>query len=129
MRIGQLARKSGTSVDTIRWYEKIGLIRPADIQRTANNYRQYPPAIVERLRLIKQSKALGFSLQEVGQLLELTDQARLGCDTVGPMVDEKLILIEAKIRELMDFKRRLQQLREECQGDCRVEMERQANLE
>ena len=124
MRIGELAQQSGLSVDTLRWYEKIGLIHKSDIHRGANNYRDYAPTILERLQLIRQSKALGFSLQEVGQLLELTDQATLGCDTVGPMVDQKLVLIEAKIQELMDFKQKLEQLRDRCEGDCKAEMMR-----
>jgi DNA-binding transcriptional MerR regulator len=73
MLIGELSRKSGLSRDTIRFYEKLGLIRLGRRQRRANNYKEYPPEVLRRLLSINQLKEFGFTLAEIAEILDLLE--------------------------------------------------------
>lgn len=120
MRIGELADTAGVSVETIRYYERRGLLeRP---ERTATGYRQYGPHDVERLGLLLRAKDLGFTLGEIGELLGDGDGKVGGsADHVAAAVRSKLDAVEAQIDELLATRCRLRQLVDECDhGDGSV---------
>lgn len=111
---GRLAREAGVHGETIRFYEKRGLLRePA---RSAMGYREYPPEVVQRVRFIKRAQELGFTLTEVQELLDLRANRRGGSGAVKAMAREKLTLIERKIRDLERMKTALGGLVEACDG-------------
>ncbi len=118
MLINEVAYQTGFSRDTIRWYEKIGLIHLEKNARTANNYRNYDIAIVERLLLIKQMKSFGFSLDEIKDLLGLIGLDDLNCENVEPIIDPKIKAIEERIDELKQLKSKLVIAKEKCSGNC-----------
>lgn len=104
MRIGELAQRTGVSPDTIRFYEKFGLLDAALYQRHANNYRIYTEAAVERLLLIKQAKRFGFTLAELRQLGHLWQTDRLSGHDKMEILATKLQQIEQHMRELEQLK-------------------------
>ncbi|MBC8044663.1 MAG: MerR family transcriptional regulator [Rhizobacter sp.] len=107
MRIGELATKTGLSADTIRFYEKIGVIRAADCMRQKNNYRDYSEALVERLLLVKQAKSLGFTLQEISELTEAWEKNELSPAEKLSAIDLKLRQVNEKISELQQVEKYL----------------------
>lgn len=122
MLIGELSRNSGLSRDTIRWYEKIGLISRDTSKRDTNNYRVYGQDALDQLVLIKQSKSFGFSLKEIKNMLELVAAENLNCETVTPIIDSNLKSIDEKISQLQSIRMRLVEMKEKCTGDCRDQM-------
>ncbi|WP_294114017.1 MerR family transcriptional regulator [Shimia sp.] len=100
MRIGALAEASGVSRDTLRYYEKQGLIH-AD--RWPNGYRDYPEGMVEMVRLIRQGQALGFSLKEIGALVQGLGGG-LSQAEVETLLRGKLAEIDARMQELSDLR-------------------------
>lgn len=118
MNIGTAAGRSGLPAKTIRYYEEIGLIRPA---RAGNGYRDYSAADVHRLRFVQRARSLGFSVEECRQLLSLYgDTARESAD-VKALARAKLVEIERKIAELEGLRAVLGHLVENCHGDHRPE--------
>lgn len=92
------ARACGLSTDTLRHYEKLGLLAvPA---RTANGYRQYPPRAIERVRVIQRALAVGFSLKELASVLHQRDRGAPPCRRVRALVGERLEALEERLREL-----------------------------
>src|SRR5579871_2742600 len=88
MRSGELARLSGVSTDTLRHYESLGLLPvPA---RTRGNYRDYPPQSIARVRLIRNALSMGFSLQELGGIIQSRDQGEAPCREVRRLAGEKI---------------------------------------
>ncbi|RAU22454.1 Cu(I)-responsive transcriptional regulator [Paramagnetospirillum kuznetsovii] len=115
MNIGEAARRSGVSAKTIRYYEGIGLIPAAG--RTASGYRAYSANEVETLRFIQRARSLGFSVDEVGTLLELwRDRSRASAD-VKAVALKHVTAIETKIAELESIRRTLLDLTNRCCGD------------
>jgi Hg(II)-responsive transcriptional regulator len=112
LTIGSLSKQSGVNVETIRFYERSGLL-PAP-QRTPSGYRSYRAEDVRRLRFIRRGRELGFSLEEIHQLLELAAQPQQPCASADLMVRQHLDAIEARIRDLQNLR---QELRKLC--DCR----------
>lgn len=100
--IGQLAKAAGVKTDTVRFYERAGLLPPAS--RTANGYRIYDEAAQNRIRFIKRAQALGFSLEEIRRILTLRGRGRETCECVVRMAEASLAEIEAKLRELQTFR-------------------------
>lgn len=98
MRIGEVAERSGVSIDTIRFYEKKGLLDPA--QRSPNGYRAYTKDAVERLALIRHAQAAGFTLTEISKLFALWDRDALDKHQIIRRLEEKQAQIAAKIAEL-----------------------------
>lgn len=97
-RAGQLAKLAGVSTDTLRHYERNGVLPlPA---RSANDYRVYPPEALERVRLIRRALAIGFTLEELRPILEVRDRGGAPCRNVRALADTKLEALEAHIREL-----------------------------
>lgn len=105
MLIGQLARLAGVGVDTVRFYERSGLLPQA--QRTAAGYRVYPARVVDRLRFIRKAQALGFSLDEIKRILALRGQGAETCRCVIAIAEATLSGTEEKLRELQKFRDRL----------------------
>ncbi len=108
MRIGELSRQSDLPVKTLRYYEELGLIKSE--KRTEGGFRQFSPDCLPRLSFIKQAKALGLSLQEIHQILEIHDQGDMPCQQVRHTLQEKITDIEQRIQELTQLKGHLQDL-------------------
>ena len=123
MTIGDLAKATSTKVVTIRYYEKIGLL-PAPA-RTAGNYRAYAPRHLRQLRFIRRCRALGFTLDEVRQLLHLSSQEGKSCAEVDRIAAVHLADTEDKIADLERLAARLRHILGRCQAggviaDCRI---------
>jgi DNA-binding transcriptional MerR regulator len=98
MQIGEVARRTSLTVDAIRFYEKSKLLPKAD--RSAGRFRLYTQGTVERLHFIQQMQGLGFSLREVGELIQLREQKVNACESVKELVRAKLTDVRAKMQEL-----------------------------
>lgn len=100
MLIGELSKKSGFSQDTIRYYEKIGLVKLAGSTRLANNYKQNSEAVLSRLQTIEELKVLGFTLKEIKEMLALREDGLLDCQTNTNDVLLKIQAIDEQIEKL-----------------------------
>ena len=108
LTIGALARDSGVNLETIRFYERSGLL-PAP-QRSPSGYRHYQQQDVRRLRFIRRGRELGFSLEEIRSLLELAAHPESPCESADQMVREHLDAIETRIRDLQNMRAELSKL-------------------
>jgi MerR family mercuric resistance operon transcriptional regulator len=111
--IGQLAQRAGVGVETIRFYEREGLI--AEPPRRSSGYRDYPPDAVMRIVFIRRAKELGFSLKEINELLELRVRPRRNCAHVKRNADAKIADIDTKMAGLRRMRRALQELTKACE--------------
>lgn len=122
LTIGKLAEATGAKVETIRWYEKVGLIAPP--ARTGGNYRAYSPDDLARLSFIRRARDLGFSLDQVRALLDLAVQRERDCTTVDGIASEHLAEVDRKLADLAALRRELARLVSTCDGgmvaDCRI---------
>jgi len=108
LRTGEVARRAGVSPDTIRLYERRGLLaRP---RRTEGGYRQYPAAAVERVRLVRRALALGFTLEELRVVLAARDSGQAPCRVVRTLAAEKLESVEARIDFLVALRDRIRRV-------------------
>ena len=114
--IGQVAKQSNVSVETIRYYEKEGLIE--EPERKESGYRQYKGEAIARLSFILQAKELGFSLKEIGELLSIKSDAK--CSAVKQLAQEKLGDIESKIKMLQRMRKSLKKLINVCPGQAPI---------
>lgn len=117
MNIGEAARASGVSAKMVRYYEEIGLIPKA--RRTLSGYRTYSANDVHSLRFIKQARNLGFSIEQIEQLLALWQDRRRPSRKVKELAHAHIDELEARIREMRDMKRTLETLVKQCHGDDR----------
>ncbi|MBI6851986.1 Cu(I)-responsive transcriptional regulator [Pseudomonas lijiangensis] len=117
MNIGQAASKSGLSAKMIRYYESIGLLRPAS--RSDSGYRLYSAEDLHTLAFIKRSRDLGFSLEEVGRLLTLWQDRQRASSDVKALAHKHIDDLNQKIEELASLRDTLQELVEHCHGDDR----------
>jgi len=113
LTIGKLAKQADVGIDTIRFYERRGLLPQP--QRTASGYRLYSDATVERLQFIRRAKSLGFSLEEITALLKLQDKGGPKA-RVKALTTRKLEQIETKIDDLTKMRDVLRELNQECSG-------------
>jgi DNA-binding transcriptional MerR regulator len=104
-RIGEVARAAGLSVQTLRYYERLGLLPPP--RRSGNGYRLYPADTLKRLRLIRQAQALGFRLDEIKEILRMKYAGESPCGCVREMLARKLAEVERQIADLGRFRREL----------------------
>lgn len=123
MGIGELAAATETKVVTIRYYEKIGLLPPP--ARSASNYRSYSADDLGRLRFIRRCRNLGFTLDQIRELLRLSSKAQHKCSDVDRIAAAHLSGIEDKIKDLQALARNLRGIAARCKGggriaDCRV---------
>lgn len=114
LRIGELAEATGTPVETIRFYEREGLLPPP--RRSDNNYRSYDVTHAGRLAFIRQCRNLDMTLDEVRTLLRLRDAAPADCGEVDAVLDEHIGHVAERIRELRALQRDLRRLRSRCQA-------------
>lgn len=121
--IGELAKATGVKVVTIRYYEQIDLLPPS--ARTAGNYRTYGANHLRRLRFIRRCRDLGFSLQQVRDLLRLSSENRPSCSEVCLVAEEHLQEVEQKIADLKRLATELRRIHSSCGGtapmtECRI---------
>jgi len=120
--IGVLAQRAGAKIQTIRYYEQIGLL--PEPPRTYGGQRRYEQDSVKRLSFIRHARALGFSLDQIRALLELSDNPQSDCTGADSIAREHLIAVKAKINALNSLKRELIRMVEHCDGTdaahCRV---------
>ena len=123
LTIGALAAAAGVGVETVRFYERRGLLpRPP---RTPSGYRQYSPAAVGRLRFIRRGQGLGFTLEEIGELLELRVDEVAACGAVEAGARAKMLRVEEKMAELQRIRDALGRLVAACErreptGECPI---------
>jgi MerR family transcriptional regulator, copper efflux regulator len=117
MNIGTVADKSGVPPKTIRYYETIGLIRPAD--RRANGYRSYSAADMRTLNFIKRARSLGFSVEEVRDLLDLWHDRTRTSARVKALATRHIEALDRKIKELEAMRGAVADLVRRCHGDAR----------
>ncbi|WP_058088968.1 Cd(II)/Pb(II)-responsive transcriptional regulator [Aquabacterium parvum] len=123
MKIGELAERAGVQVETIRFYEREGLLQAA--ARSAGNYRIYESLHVQRLAFIRHCRSLDMTLDEVRVLLRLTDSPDKSCAEVNQILDAHIGQVSQRIKELRLLELELKQLRSQCrQGtdakDCAI---------
>jgi DNA-binding transcriptional MerR regulator len=106
LKIGEVSKRSGVGVEALRFYEKSGLLdRPS---RTYSGYRVYGAEVLERLAFIKQAQALGFSLDEIGRIVEDARRGESPCDEVREIVRRRLSELDERLRELHRYRDELQ---------------------
>jgi Cu(I)-responsive transcriptional regulator len=122
MNIGDLARAADTKAETIRYYERIGLLPPPP--RTAGNYRDYSAADVSRLAFTRRGRDLGFSIEQIRALLALAEHKEQSCEAVGAIAHEHLAEVKRKLAELSALRRALESLIGQCRhgtvAECRI---------
>jgi MerR family mercuric resistance operon transcriptional regulator len=118
MKIGEAASASGCHLETIRYYERMGLLPRTN--RLTNGYRDYGTSDVERLRFIVRGRDLGFSLDEIRRLLQLSASAELSCGEVDQLARHQLAAVRKRIRDLRRMARELQHTIDSCaRQSCR----------
>lgn len=120
--IGDMGRATGTKIETIRYYERIGILpKPA---RSTNNYRDYGQAELGRLSFVRRARDLGFSLDQVRALLRLSDNRSCDCAGIDRIAQEHLQEVDRKIADLSALRRELRAVIESCDGgtvaNCRI---------
>lgn len=119
MRIGELAKVTKCTVETIRHYEREGLL--PEPSRSTANYREYSPKHVERLRFIRNCRALDMAQDEIRALLKMLDRPASDCTSVNQLIEEHMEHVEVRICELLDLRQQLGDLRRRCQETASVD--------
>jgi len=114
MLIGQLVKETQLSKDTIRFYEKHGLISVNRNERRINNYKEYSKEVLSKLLTIKRLKSFGFTLNEIADLLKMIKEQQASCKNVSDKINTKIELIDKKIYELIAIKTLLQNGIKKC---------------
>lgn len=123
MRIGELGQATGVDIETIRYYEKIGLLTLPE--RQPNGYRAYGNLQLERLAFIRHCRALDMSLADVKQLLDFVENPDSDCNDVNRLIDEQRARVRARLKSLRALDRQLTALRSRCDAghstsDCGI---------
>ena len=122
MNIGELARAADTKAETIRYYERIGLLPPPP--RTGGNYRDYSAAHVSRLSFTRRARDLGFSIEQIRALLDVADQKEQSCEAVDVIAREHLADVKRKLADLTALRRELETVIGQCGhgtvAECRI---------
>ena len=120
--IGKLAEIASTKVQTIRYYEEIGLIQP--FSRTEGGHRLYGPEDASRLKFIRHSRELGFGIEEIRGLLDLSDHPETSCSAADAIARAQLEQVEIRLEKLKTLRKELRRMVEECGhgrvSQCRV---------
>jgi Cd(II)/Pb(II)-responsive transcriptional regulator len=112
MKIGELGLKTGVDVETIRYYEKVGILpKPA---RTEANYRHYNDQHADRLRFVRHCRSLDMTLDEIRVLLQFRDAPDSNCGEVNQLLDEHIGHVSARIASLTELEKELRKLRRQC---------------
>lgn len=115
LRRGELAKRTGCNLETVRYYEKIGLL--PEPPRDANGYRTYDGTCARRLHFILRGRELGFGIEEIRSLLELVDAGSQTCAEVKARTERHLATVHAKIADLQRIERVLTHTAAQCSGD------------
>lgn len=122
LTIGDLSKATATKVETIRYYERIGLLAAPD--RTSGNYRAYKKSDLDRLSFIRRARDLGFGLEQVRELLGLSDQKQRSCEAVDVIARDHLADVDRKLADLKALRRELDSIIRHCGrgtiGECRI---------
>ena len=123
LSIGGLAKAAGVKVVTVRYYEKVNLM--PEPSRTEGNYRAYKREHLQRLRFIRRCRDLGFTLDQVREIMQLSVQAERGCSGIGQLTAKHLADIERKIADLKSLAAELRRINRRCPGNrtianCRI---------
>lgn len=122
MRIGQIAERSGVHAETVRYYERIGLVGAP--RRTGAGYRDYDGEHLKRLTMIRHSRELGFSIAEIRILLRLANRRGGSCEPVKALAQRQSVIVKEKIVTLRRLSRELDRLVRICSGEnlnrCRI---------
>ncbi|MBX3332107.1 MAG: heavy metal-responsive transcriptional regulator, partial [Nitrospira sp.] len=114
LKIGQLAKQVGVNIETIRYYERLNLLGPTS--RLPSGYRLYNRDSQRRLRFIKNAQALGFTLHEIEELLDLQVSSTARCGDIQRKAEAKLKHVEAKVRDLQSLEAALRRLIRTCRA-------------
>ncbi|AIJ46456.1 MerR family transcriptional regulator [Comamonas testosteroni TK102] len=120
MRIGELETRSGASRHTLRYYEQIGLISP---MRQSNNYRAYTAQTLQDLDFIQRAQSMGFSLAEIGQILDAQRNQTMDCAEGAKLIEKKMAEIRQKIADLKDIYRYLGEERANLEASAARQLE------
>lgn len=122
LKIGELAKATDTKVETVRYYERIGLLPQAE--RTSGNYRSYTPAHLDHLNFIRHARRLGFDIADIRSLLDLADQPERDCADADRIASGHLRAVEDKIARLVLLREELNRMIGQCRGgsvgNCRI---------
>lgn len=118
LTIGQLARRASVHIETVRFYERRALLEAPP--RTAAGHRVYAPGTVRRIRFIKQAQQLGFTLDEIRELLALARDSHAGCGAAQARAGEAIVRLDAKIAELTRMRDALSELAGQCRDAGQV---------
>jgi Cd(II)/Pb(II)-responsive transcriptional regulator len=123
MQIGELAKRSGCQAETVRYYEREGLLPQPE--RTTGNYRVYDEGHLERLRFIRNCRAVGITLEDVRRLLFFRDRPELACLEINELLDTHLARLDEQVEDLIRLRAYLRELRACCDtprtaGDCGI---------
>jgi DNA-binding transcriptional MerR regulator len=117
MKIGEVAGRAGVSVDTVRFYERVGVLPPP--ARTTSNYRDYRPETVERIQLTRELQAVGLTLSEVVDALAAHDTGDATCESERWRLQVALDRVDAKLAELQALRARIVEVQDACaRGHC-----------
>ena len=114
MKIGEVARQAGVTVDTVRFYERVGVL--AAPARTESGYRDYEPRTVERIRFTRELQAIGFTLVDAVDALAAHDAGGATCESERWRLDAALARVDAKLAELNELRQRIVETQDACAG-------------
>ena len=109
LKIGEVSKQTDVAVGALRYYEDLGLLAS---ERGSNGYRYYAPEAVQQVLFIKKAQALGFSLEDISEVLTVHEQGDVPCELVQSLLQEKIERLAAQIREMEAFKAELEQYRD-----------------
>jgi len=119
MKIGQLAKVSGCPIQTIRYYEKEGLLNPPS--RSEGNFRLYDEKALRELEFVKHCRSLDIPLSDIKTLIELKNRPEESCSSINDLIAKQLDLVNQRIKELRALKSELQIMKKACSSDNTVE--------
>ncbi len=119
MKIGELSKSSGCSVQTIRYYEREGLL--SDPERSEGNFRLYSDKALKELEFVKHCRSLDIPLNDIKRLIELKNKPEESCSSVNSLIDKQLTLVNQRIKELKALKKELQQMASTCGAGGTIE--------
>jgi len=123
LKIGELAKKTGLSVGTLRYYSDLGVLHP--VQRGDNGYRYYSLDASQQVEFIKKAQALGFTLEEIKQILDVRDRGEKPCGLVQSLLNKKIEQLEIQIKQMTLFKAELEEYRTAWKNNPNPESELQ----
>ncbi len=109
LKIGKVSNRTGVAVGALRYYEELGLLAS---RRGSNGYRYYSPTAVRQVLFVKKAQALGFSLEEIGEVLTVHKKGNVPCELVRSLLQEKIEKLAVQIQSMTEFKSELEQYRD-----------------